>query len=80
VPNIISRTQTEFFKIILMSHEHLASSGKTSLIITAISIMLSYITLDDAGKVVSLMAGIIAIISGLLAARYYYKAGKKLHK
>ena len=46
-------------------------------LLTIVSGTFAYISVANVQPIVSLIASLIAIISGLLAARYYIKATKK---
>lgn len=52
-------------------------AGFTSLI-SMISASFAMITVDGVHNVLSMMSSGIAIISGVLSARYFYKQGKKI--
>ena len=51
-----------------------------SLILSIFSGILSWLSLNDAQYFVSFCASIIALISGILAMRYYYYAGEEKRK
>jgi hypothetical protein len=55
--------------------EHNSNTGYT--LISIFSGVLSWITLADAQYAISFTASMIAMISGIMALRYYYYAGNE---
>lgn len=53
------------------------SAGFTSLL-SMFSASFAMITIDGVHNVLSMMSSGIAIVSGFLSARYFYKQGKKI--
>ena len=47
---------------------------------TGISVLSAIISVSTIQPIVTLLAGLIAIISGVMAIRYYYNATKKVKK
>lgn len=58
----------------------MAQDSSQALINTGISLTAASVTLTQVQPFVTLLAGLTAIISGVFAIRYYYKATKKIKK
>ena len=52
----------------------------TSALATIVSLLSAAITISTIQPIVSLTAGIVAIISGIFAIRYYHKSTQQLNK
>ena len=55
----------------------MTQDSSSALINTGISLTAASLTLTQVQPFVTLLAGVTAIISGIFAIRYYYKASKK---
>ena len=55
----------------------MAQDSSQALVNTGISLTAASVTLTQVQPFVTLLAGLTAIISGVFAIRYYYKASKK---
>lgn len=55
----------------------MAQDSSQALVNTGISLTAASVTLTQVQPFVTLLAGLTAIISGIYAIRYYYKASKK---
>lgn len=60
-----------------MDHNTYAGNANTSFFISAVSAVLSF---ANAGEAVKSLAGLVSIVTGVMAIRYYYHATKKLKK
>ena len=60
-----------------MDHPNSGEGGPISLTFTLIFGFISFITIKDAQVVVGFIASGIAIISGIMAIRYYWLAGNE---
>ena len=58
----------------------MAQDSSQALVNTGISLTAASLTLTQVQPFVTLLAGLTAIISGVFAIRYYYKATKKIKK
>ena len=58
----------------------MAQDSSQALVNTGISLTAASVTLTQVQPFVTLLAGLTAIISGIFAIRYYYKATKKIKK
>lgn len=61
-----------------MSHETMAQNGTFATILSGGSALISIITIGNVQSAVSVLAGLVAIVSGCFAIRYYYKATNKI--
>ena len=60
-----------------MEHTHTAGNAHTSAVISIVTAAMSFV---DAGEVMKLLAGVISIVTGIMAIRYYYHATKNIKK
>mgnify|MGYP000843959858 FL=1 len=60
-----------------MDHQQHGEGGPISLTFTLIFGFISFITIKDAQVIVGFVASGIAIISGIMAIRYYWLAGNE---
>jgi hypothetical protein len=55
----------------------MSNDSSNALVNTAVSMTAASLTLTQVQPFVTLLAGFTAIVSGIFAIRYYYKASKK---
>ena len=55
----------------------MTQDSSQALLNTAVSMTAATLTITQVQPFVTLLAGLVAIISGVMAIRYYYKATKK---
>lgn len=60
-----------------MEHTQTAGNAHTSAIISMVTAAMSFV---DAGEVMKHVAGLISIVTGIMAIRYYYHATKNVKK
>jgi hypothetical protein len=58
----------------------MTQDSSQALVSTGVSLTAASLTLTQVQPFVTLCAGLVAIISGIFAIRYYYKATKKFDK
>ena len=76
--NITQKGQKgKILKIDRMDNNNYAEHGHVSLIVTLLSGVFAWLSSHEFGEVIRTTAGLIAIISGVMAVRYYYYATKK---
>lgn len=61
-----------------MSHESYGEMGKLGLSVSLAGSLISIITLGSAQSIVSISAGLFAMVASGFAIRYYSKATKKI--
>lgn len=58
----------------------MTQDSSQALLNTAVSMTAATLTITQVQPFVTLLAGLVAIISGVMAIRYYYNATKKVNK
>lgn len=58
----------------------MTQDSSQALLNTAVSMTAATLTITQVQPFVTLLAGLVAIISGIMAIRYYYNATKKVNK
>lgn len=58
----------------------MTQDSSQALVNTAVSMTAATLTITQVQPFVTLVAGLVAIISGFMAIRYYYNATKKINK
>jgi hypothetical protein len=56
----------------------MTQDSSQALVNTAVSMTAATITITNAQPIITMIAGLVAIFSGIMAIRYYYKATKKI--
>ena len=58
----------------------MTQDSSNALINTGVSMTAATLTITQVQPIITMLAGLVAIVSGIMAIRYYYNATKKVQK
>ena len=58
----------------------MTQDSSNALINTGVSMTAATLTITQVQPIITMLAGLVAIVSGVMAIRYYYNATKKIKK